>query len=53
VYDCYKDGEWRVDFRMPLSYAEAEQWGALLAKLGSVQLNEDRDKMIWELRLDL
>jgi hypothetical protein len=36
-----------MDFRRPLSSSEAAQWEMLVDKLEDIQLNEGRDKMIW------
>jgi hypothetical protein len=46
VSECCK-GEWYMDFRRPLSSSEAAQWEMLVDKLEDIQLNEGRDKMIW------
>jgi hypothetical protein len=38
-----------MDFRRPLSAAEAEQWELLLDKLRGVQLNAHKENVIWGL----
>jgi hypothetical protein len=36
-----------MDFRRALSAEETLQWGELVARLDEVQLNEERDRVVW------
>lgn len=49
VSECWKDGEWTVDFKRSLSLTEADQWGELVNRLDQVQINGNRDKVSWVL----
>lgn len=49
VSECYRDGEWIMDFKRPLPQAEVGCWEKLLAQLRTVKLNDQQDKAVWEL----
>jgi hypothetical protein len=49
ISECYKDGEWVIDFKRPLLQAEVVCWEALLDQLKAVRLNDRQDKAVWKL----
>jgi len=49
VSDCWKEGEWRLDFSRSLSQADIVQWERLLNILEQMEITESNDRVSWVL----
>ena len=53
VADCFVRGMWNIQFVWNFGKEEAVQWELLKDLLEGVDLNSDKDKMVWCLCTDI
>lgn len=49
VAECWKNGEWCLEFVRSLSPEEADQWESLMNEIEEIKLTEESDTVTWAL----